>query len=671
MGSACLVVCLYGLTAPAAAQTDSTDDEEDDVPTVETVAPDQQQTQDPRHPSGWVSRLKLEGLFGDGEGLAESVRTIPGVTVQQSGGLGQPSRASVRGGNPRQMPVLLNGVDIGAPSGRGFDIGTLSTIGFDHLDIYRGSAASVHGSGAVTGAMNLEIEPPDTPGTSIYAQSLGGSYDVWGLSGGASVSRESGGFEFDASWRTGDGNFPFVDDQQTTRVRLNNDHRQITLVGTGEVGLDGADPDDHGVDATMMYAASRRGTPGPSEFQDAFSEARTETRHLAVVGGWHEKGIVGGEKGALDLEADLGLTRRSLEYTNPQPFLGETSIRNTTDHWAADASVTARGFINSGHIVHASLGARVGRYVADYRGQTDATLEATRVTASAGLSEEWLIFDDALSLIGGLRVEFVQGRQRTFVPWIPSAGAIWRALDWLRLRANVARTYRVPDFDELYLRTETLRGNPDLQPERALQVDGGVEVGADGWPVTGSVTAFHSDIRQSIFFLPETAYLYRATNLSGAQSTGLESTLQARPTPWIRARAAYTFTDAHLDATPEVQLPHRPRHQGSARVSMHLAKLPALSEWDHLHGLTLNASSWGRSGVNLDNFGNLTNRPYWQIDLGLQVQPLPWLSASLRLQNITDNRWGADSLQRPLPGRTLFGSIRLFHESAMAQERTQ
>lgn len=678
-GPACLAVAVWlGISSPkptfAASDTTSdgeeTEDEEADLPTVETVVPPQQQTQDPRHPSGWVSRLELDDLFGDGEGLGESVRSVPGVNVRQSGGLGQPSRASVRGGNPRQMPVLLNGVDIGAPSGRGFDIGTLSTVGFDHLDIYRGSAASIHGSGALTGAMNLEIAPPDAPGTSVYAQSLAGSYDVWGLGAGASVVQEGGGFEFDASWRAGDGNYPFVDDQGSSRIRRNNDHRQIALVGTGETSLSGQSPDDHGIDATMMYASSRRGAPGPSEFQEAFSEARTETEHLAFVGGWQQRRIASGPRGLLDLEADLGLTRRSLEYSNPQPFIGQEPIRNTTDHWAADASITAKGFLESGHIVHASVGARVGRYVADYRGQTESTLEATRFTASVGLSEEWLLFDDKLSLIAGLRAEFVDGRQRVYVPWIPSGGLIWRALDWLRLKTNIARTNRVPDFDELYLRTETIRGNPSLNPERALQVDGGVEVGNDQWPVTGSVTGFHSDIRQSILFLPETAYLYRATNLAGARSSGVESTLRAEPTRWLRARGNYTFTDAHLDATPNVQLPHRPRHQGSGRLSVHLAKLPALSDWNNLDALTLTASGWGRSQVQLDNFGNLSNRPYWQVDLGVEVQPLPWLSASLRLQNITDNRWGADSLQRPLPGRSLYGSIRIFHDSAASKQKT-
>ena len=51
----------------------------------------------------------------------------------------------------------------------------------------------------------------------------------------------------------------------------------------------------------------------------------------------------------------------------------------------------------------------------------------------------------------------------------------------LRLKGNVERSYRVPTFDELYLDEGTLRGNPDLRPEDAVNFDLGVELSRARW----------------------------------------------------------------------------------------------------------------------------------------------------------------------------------------------
>lgn len=679
---------LLCLTSPAAAQATEDSERNHDKEkeeqaseqadyTVETTAPATESAQDARLPSGWMTRLELKDAFGRGRDLADALERVAGVSVQRRSGLGQPAYASVRGGNPRQMQVLLNGVDIGAPAGTGFDLGTLSTGWVDGVEVYRGSAGAVHGSGALTGAMNLQMTPPEGDGWSAEATAMGGSF---GTIGGSAGFANAGGeadsaLELNASWRRGAGNFRFVDEQGQTHRRVNNHHRRLSVSGSARAALgtsvsaaghSAKSADTHGVDAAFLYESSRRGTPGPSEYQDSYRRAHTDSERMAMTGAWHRRGVASGGWGALDMEAKLGLSRRGLRYANPEPFLQGDAFHSESVHTMVDGRLEATGYFDFGHIAHLSLEARHDGYRQDLRNTEDGRLRADRQSLAAGLTDEWLLFDQKLSLIGGLRAEFIEGR-RDYLPLIPSAGLIWRATPWMKLKSNLSRTFRAPDFDELYLRTESVRGNPDLQPERALEVDAGVAVNQPGpasgdreaWPVGGEVTFFYSDIERSILFLPRTAYLFEATNIEGARAMGVESSVNLDLNRWLRVRGTYTFTDARADALPGVQLPHRPRHRGHLRAEAELARLGITDQWEKLRSLTLNADARARSRVNLDNFGNLHNRSYWQVDLGLSVRPRAWLEASVQMRNVTNNRWGADSLHRPLPGRAVFTSLTL------------
>ena len=211
-------------------------------------------------------------------------------------------------------------------------------------------------------------------------------------------------------------------------------------------------------------------------------------------------------------------------------------------------------------------------------------------------------------------------------------------------------------MDELYLRTETIRGNPALEPERALNLDAGVSLGDEEFPLSGDLTLFHTDIQRTILFLPRTAYLFEATNLEGAESRGLEATAELALRERYRVRLNYTLTDAHLDSTPSVQLPHHPTHRGVLATQLEFGGLGPL---DGIRNLKLTGEFDARSGVNLDNFGNLTNEPFWQVDVGVEFVPTSAIRLGLQLQNVTDNRRGADHLQRPLPGRSIYASLRL------------
>lgn len=630
--------------------SDASDDSSEDL-TVSTTVDETEDRNDPRFPSGWVTRFTPDGAFGRGRDLGDGIDEVGGVSVRQRSSLGQPSFATVRGGNPRQLDVYLNGIAIGAPAGIGFDIGGLSTTWIDDVDIYRGAAAAPYGSGALTGAIDIHARPPAETGWETGATTMGGSFETVGMSGGAASSSETLGLEVDASWRSARGDFQFLDDQQTLHTRINNGHRQLSLAATAGARLDAGD-----LSATLLYEDRHRGAPGPSEFQAAYRQARVDASRAVAVADWSKKEIAAGSWGALDARAAAGYVGRRLTYANPEPYLGGEAYRSTSNHDAVSVTAGLSGYLAFGDLFHLTLEGRTDRYRAEGDGPSTANFSVDRQSVALGGANELLLADGDLSLIGGLRAELVDGRRGATVPLVPSAGLIWRAADMLSLKANVARTFRVPDFDELYLQTETVRGNPNLDPERALSVDAGVSVTPDELPVSGRLAVFWRDTRNLILFLPKTAYLFEAQNLSGAVSRGLEASARLNLEKRYRVRTTYTLTDAHLDAVPSVQLARQPRHQGSVSSRVELAGLGAL---DKLHSLRLTGGFDIRSKVNLDNAGNLSNPPFWQIDLGATVAPTRSLELGVEVRNVTDNRRGADHLQRPLPGRAVYGSMRV------------
>ena len=214
---------------------------------------------------------------------------------------------------------------------------------------------------------------------------------------------------------------------------------------------------------------------------------------------------------------------------------------------------------------------------------------------------------------------------------------------------------------ELYLDTEFVRGDPDLSPERALMADLGVRMHTPDdiprylLPERLELVAFSNLIHDQIAFVPASAYLILARNFDRVRARGLEASLDYEPLSSIRLTSSYSFTQTYRPAlTPRVQLPSQPVHRADARLFIELARLFSLQKTP---ALTLSSRASWRSAVNLDTFGSQRNPAWLRLDAGLNYRPLTWLSFQLDIANLLDYQRAVDSLQRPLPGRAVFGSV--------------
>jgi len=106
--------------------------------------------------------------------LTGVLRTVPGVSLQQTGQRGAQSSLFVRGGNSTANKVLLDGVDAG-DLGSQFDFGTLSLNNIESVEVYRGPNSNLFGAGAMTSVLNMTTEHGTTSFPSILLVSEGGN----------------------------------------------------------------------------------------------------------------------------------------------------------------------------------------------------------------------------------------------------------------------------------------------------------------------------------------------------------------------------------------------------------------------------------------------------------------------------------------------------------------
>jgi vitamin B12 transporter len=90
-------------------------------------------------------------------GITEVLREVVGVDVTAAGGPNSLTEVRVRGADPGQSLVMIDGVPIGNVAGTdgSLDFSNLSAIDIDRIEIVRGPQSSLYGSDAMSGVINI------------------------------------------------------------------------------------------------------------------------------------------------------------------------------------------------------------------------------------------------------------------------------------------------------------------------------------------------------------------------------------------------------------------------------------------------------------------------------------------------------------------------------------
>ena len=388
-----------------------------------------------------------------------------GLGVTRYGPYGNQASVNLRGFDIKRVAILIDGIPVNSTSSGGFDFYSIDPLSIERIEvIHGGSDTKYNVSGALGGVINIITIKKPVPGWSF-----GGSFSNTSYLPGQ-YNMQSGGI--------GDPQWQDLADSQS-----------ISL--SGEYGTD-----------RSSFGLSVFGNRAGNHFlhQDYFDYTRRKTGNEVLDSGasvsylrsfgdfsklmasgsfyYGDKNIpTSGYSTNYAKQTDVAI-RENLMLDMPRAFHDDFSMELILGHnWKR--LTYEPGGISSRHDEHnLSLINRWGwyprteftlRFGGDYRFiNIDSTNTGLHYANRGGLyiTPEYSPTKDLL-LIASIKV-MTDGQN--IVP-VPKIGAAWTVNNSLLLKNNYFRSFKFPDFDDLYWVQEGFMGNPDLANEDGWGAD--------------------------------------------------------------------------------------------------------------------------------------------------------------------------------------------------------
>jgi vitamin B12 transporter len=616
-----LLLPLAELSAPAAAV--AADEIEVDV----AAEREPKETHpDPTATTSGVAKERIERARDRGEALSELADTVAGARVLDLGGPVGARIFTVRGGAPDQALVIVDGVAARSPFSTGFDVGQLSLESIDSISLVRGGAGATLGEGALSGALIVTTKKATETAEQSMLLSYG-SFRTTRVSGAASKAPISVSAAFERS----DGDFTYESRirglPSVELVRRNNDATR------GSLSLR-ADADILGASASLIGGASYREAGVPGLETQADSTAR-ERRGSGRIRAALERKLES-ERAPDAFALALSLDALDIDYRDDDPT-GLRALRSTTKFYTATMESS---------LVRSLFGAQLLRVRASAGAERSDSTEhgsPSRYRGRAAASDE--LFAGDFTIFGALAAEAITNERLALLPRI---GARWAPSPIVSARAALGRSLHAPSIDALYHPSEAgFSGNPDLRAETAWEAETALALEAPDLPSV-TVTAFGRLVSDVILYVNDDAFVIRPRNEGDARAAGAElEVAYRRRFGGLRAvldgSAAVLFSE--LAATKR-ELPTQPKWSAAGELVLELGPVSLGSRVRALSPTTANLQ------------GTLEVERYLRWDEVLSVRATETAIVSLSVLNVLDDRALESIYKLPLPGRTVFLSVR-------------
>ena len=469
---------------------------------------------------------------------------------------------SLQGLDARQTLILMDGERVTGKVEGVVDLDRIRSEHIERIEIVRGAGSAVYGADAIGGVINIITRKTRRALGAMISASAGDddALDVSGVIQGGTSSlrtRISAGFHALKSYDLEPADEATTGSQiQDLQIAQRTDWHQskaLKLSLTGDYAL----RDREGVDVSGPGALFDR--TQQTESHNWIAGLRWRGQAKRAVASLHYTHLV--DQFLSDQRGSDALDK--YERTTLSMLNGNTQFDMTAFGWH-HLSIGLDGAIET---------ARTPRISID---------EAERLRGAIYLQDQWTVSDTPyFVVVTGVRLDADSDFGMVATPRIALR---YDPIESLILRASVGRGYRAPEFKELYLRFENksagyvVSGNPDLEPERALSL----QFGLDYQPTPSTVirlSAFRNDVDGLVSFEgldsgeANAADQYRYANLDQGMTQGLESELELRLWHAVRSRVGYTFLHTRgeqtdLDGVRRIRpLEGRPTHQAHAELS--------------------------------------------------------------------------------------------------------
>lgn len=625
--------------------------------------------------------------------VADLLERSVSVNTRSLGGLGDFATVSLRGSSSSQVLVLLDGIPLTTASLAQVDVNAVSPDLLERIEVYRSGAPIWLGSAPMGGLVNLVTR--EDMETSVTASGSFGSFLTRRASvlGGGPLSEELrwdvvGGL----SYRGSEGNFTYYDDRGTPynldddgdEERRNNDFNggdllfrtTVRPIANLRIGL------------LESLQLEERGIPGLGQNQAEIARFETlrSITHLSVQARAWPVEMMDTDirfyldhftQHLLDNEAELGLGNRDISSFDLS-YGGQARLSLFPWEFAQ------LDFVLDGRLETFESTEAVDPSTPSTDASRDSIVPSLQLTISAleqrflatagGRYEAYLSSYSSTVARGAETIDPVSERSDT--QWISQFGLSYRLgmspFD-AALHGTIGWFQRLPTFLEMFGDSGSIMGDPELLSEQAMGGDLGLEFlwASEDIEARLELVGFLYEYEDLIQFIQNSQRVAVPENISSARILGMEMAANALAWDAMWLFASYSLTDAvdtsEVVGQAENQLPGRPTH--TVRAGMGGLAYDFELEYD----VELDSGNvLDRAGFHIvpDRFyhsAHLTYRPCWAEQLSFtvevnnifdhRVEQVPVLPQPPGIE-VTTNSAVSDYLGFPLPGRTIFGTLR-------------
>lgn len=576
------------------------------------------------YPSAFSTVIDLDAYVGEYNTAAELLSISPGVVVRDFGGLGQLKTLSIRGSSNDQVTVLLDGVRLSSPIGGGVDLSTIPIDYIESIEVVRGGGSAIAGSDAIGGVVNLI--PRKTGETYYSASATYGSFETFTANLTAAGSAGELGYFLSYTHAQSEGDFEFESINGFDVKRINNEFLSESFFAKVDYDLG-----DWRLSLFNEFYFDDKGVPGLGEFQEPNSNQQ-DIRNLTSLK-IAKEGLFTPN---LNFETIIFSRFDELEFKNPEPVLG-LPIDTLSQNYSFGFNTKFTWLVPREQTVTFATEVK-----ADVLQDEDFD-NPERVTFSSYLADEIGLFFNFIILHPIIRLDVFKtyaDSNDTEAQISPKLGMIISPFSWIALKANAGRSFRAPNFGELFFPEQGfIGGNPDLDSETSYDFDVGIVVSRPRFAF--EINYFKNNIDDLILFVFVSAQRIEPRNIGDVDQQGLETSLRIRPTDFLELYTAYMLLDGTLDDTG-AQLPGRPKHKWDFRVDADLKYASLFWESHFVDEIPLSP---------LQN--SKTTKSRTTHDVGAKTD-YKGFNVSLEIKNLFDNKEVRDAFDFPLPGRSFF-----------------
>ncbi|MCT7324953.1 TonB-dependent receptor [Ralstonia sp. CHL-2022] len=559
-------------------------------PTVVTASRSEQPLSDALPHTTVISRADIER--SQAPDAVTLLRREAGIEITQNGGPGTSASLFMRGASSSQTLVLIDGVRVSSATLGATQIDQLMADQIDHIEVVRGNVSALYGSDAIGGVVQIFTRSGKGHAPLANAEIEYGARNTKRAQAGINGSlgeRGDTSFAVSVSEFKTDG-FSAINPLQAKNANPNDNPYTNKSVSAQLSHRFSAD-----WQAGLTYfqtwgdVSYDSGFGSPTDINIAHNQVRSMS---AYVDG----------KVTQDWKTRVTLSQgddKNLNFLNGAQN-GRFNTRNQQASWQNDWVFMPDQLL------------KVGLEHSQTTIDSDAYDAPTRRVDSGYIGYEGKFGPHQLQLnLRRDRYSDFGGANSYYAGYGFAFNPQWKAV------ASVSNAFRAPSFNELYY---PFFGNPNVQPEKARSVEGGVEYSSAIGLVR--VTAFETDYSNLITAVCDADFNCSAANVNRARVKGLETSYRGS-IYGVDLRASFTMQNPQ-DLSANQLLSRRARHFGSVSAYKTFGPFSAGVEWNAAGDRQDSTKTLGGYGL-LNLVGRYQITPDWAV--------------SARVENVTNKNY--------------------------------